>query len=162
MGGRSGRFCTGSGAANGLSGEEPGLYHDESDNGRGEFAFVGRVPVDLPEHRNASGNLPDCLFHDRGECLDHENLLVLSGKPPQPFLVNRVRPDLHERDAGRQEFLNIGCADSACNDSRRSPDGEVVEPPIHQSFFKGRLLLVEFFVQDPGMGRDHHVLPGSL
>ena len=45
----------------------------------------------------------------------------------------------------------------------------MVESFFHETFFEGRLLLVEFFVQDTGMGRDNDILarvlvklPGSL
>ena len=73
-----------------------------------------------------------------------------------------VRPNLHERDAGGQEFLHIGSPDAACDDRCFPADGVMVKPHFDKTLFERRLLPVEFFMQDPGMGRDYDVLPGIL
>src|SRR5208337_2913613 len=113
-------------------------------------------------YRDTPGDLTHRLLDLRGKLLDDKDFFVLPDKIPHPLLVDRVRTDLHEGNALWQQFLDIGCPDPASYDRGLSMDLVPVESCLDKPLPDRRLFFVEFFVEDTGMGRDHHVLPGVL
>ncbi len=85
----------------------------------------------------------------------------LTKSPSQSSSIGYA-PIFMKETAVRQQFLDIGCPDPACNDCGLSADLEPVEPRFDKPLPDRRLFFVEFFVQDTGMGRDHDILPGVL
>ena len=77
----------------------------------------------------------------------------------QPRFINRVCPDFQEGNTGRQKFLHVRGTNTACNNCSFPAIPEPVISTVYEQFPDGGLFFVEFFMENPGMGRDYDILP---